>query len=356
MAGLSKAVEEILSLCKVKPDEKAILLTPTKIDEALAQEFTVALANMETDSLRVVAPVRDKNRKMIPAATQALGMGVFKAADIVLELRPWHTWDAELPTSKDLYSDAANEIFASGTRWLDFSLPFPELNIRRLFPSQALIKRTQSGGELMEKTKEIRIRSESGTDFTCTKDGRKGHTQNGIVPERGQWDNYGFGLVACAPLEDSSEGIIVVSPGDHLHFPNSQERVNIVREPMKLTFKDGRIAKIEGGLEAKLMSRALAKYKSDDVYRTAHVGWGTHEGSVWTENRLFCLADVESHLGNMQIHFGNNIFDTPARYKGLGGKNRAPAHVSGPSVLDHDFYLDGELIVKKGQIVHPACK
>ncbi len=355
LAGLSKVIEEILTLCKVKPDEKAILLTPTKYDEALIQEFMVALANKETDFLRIIAPTRDKNKKLIPSATQPLGMEVFKAADIVLEVKPWQAWEAEVPSAKELYSDVANEIFASGTRWLDFSLPFPEINIRRLFPSQKLIKRTWAGAELMEKAKEIKIVSETGTNFTCRKDGRKGGSQNGLVPGPGEWDNYGFGMVDCAPLEDSSEGVIVVSPGDHYHYDNSTERVNIVREPIKLIFKDGKIAKIEGGLEAKLISRSLARYNNDDVYRIAHIGWGTHEGCVWTDNRLFCIADVESYLGNVQIHFGINIFNCPAPHKGLGGKNRAPAHVSGPSLLNHDFYLDGELIVKKGKIVHPEC-
>lgn len=355
LAGLSKVIEEVLKLCNVKRDEKAILLTPAKFDGNLIQEFAVALANMELDFLRIIAPTRDKNKKLIPSAAQPLGIEVFKAADIVLEVKPWHAWEAEVPSAKELYSDEANEIFASGTRWLDFSLPFPEINYRRLFPTQEMIRRTWAGAELMEKAKEIKVTSETGTNFICRKDGRKGGSQNGIVPDPGAWDNYGFGLVDCAPLEDSAEGVIVVSPGDHYHFDNSPERVNIVREPIKLTFKEGKIVEIEGGLEAKLISRSLALYNSEDVYRTAHIGWGTFERCVWTHNRLFCIADVESYLGNMQIHFGINIFDSPAPHKGLGGKNRAPAHVSGPSLLDHDFYLDDELIVKKGKIVHPEC-
>ena len=83
--------------------------------------------------------------------------------------------------------------------------------------------------------------------------------------------------------------------------------------------------------------------KNPMLYRIAHIGWGTNERAVDLDNRLYCVGDWESTYGNMMIHFGG--------YGGIGG-----VHFSGPSIMDQDFYLDGEPIVKNNKIVHPQCK
>lgn len=51
---------------------------------------------------------------------------------------------------------------------------------------------------------------------TYIMDGRKAMYQCGIADEPGRWDHWPSGLVTCAPLEDSAEGVYVVEPGDVL--------------------------------------------------------------------------------------------------------------------------------------------
>lgn len=66
------------------------------------------------------------------------------------------------------------------------------------------------------------------------------------------------------------------------------------------------------------------------------------------------LAEL-TYSGNMAITFGGNLIKSPARYCGLHGKNDAPSYCD-IFTLNHDFYLDGKLIVRRGEIVHPECR
>ena len=104
------------------------------------------------------------------------------------------------------------------------------------------------------------------------------------------WDN-GCGDVTINPVQDCAEGVIVVPLGDHWHHTGSPEKFSIVREPIKLIFKQGKIVDIERELEAKLIERNFEAYATGLIYRMAHIGWGTNEKALWLDDRLFCVAD-----------------------------------------------------------------
>jgi 2,5-dihydroxypyridine 5,6-dioxygenase len=104
-----------------------------------------------------------------------------------------------------------------------------------------------------------------------------------------------------------------------------------------------------------MLNRWLASWKDEQSYGVSHIGWGTNDSAVWLDSNYFCFADAESYYGVMQIALGSNIFDTPLPNYGLGGKNTAVSHTD-IECLNTDFYLDEEIIVKDGDIVHPECK
>ncbi len=349
MSTLSGLVAEILKLSKVKEGERVALVTTTAYNPETLDAYLVALEDLGAEALRVILPRRSEGRKLV----QPLGpyaAEVLKGADMVI--RPV---TEEHPPVPDIfmYDEIFTEILFKGTRWLDVVIP--EEAMRRLFPDQALIDRTMAGVELMEKSESIRITSEAGTDLRLSKKGRKGHKQTGIVDEPGMWDNFGFGLVACAPLEDSAEGTLVLDSGDSAGQEGLGNRHGINPEPIRLTFRNGKIVEIEGGYTALMLRRWLSQRESDGAYRIAHVGWGTHDRAVWGGTQ-FTHADWESFYGCTMIHFGANIFNTPCRFAGLGGATHPPTIHWGGSVLNCSFYLDDEQIMDRGKIVHPRCK
>ena len=350
LAPLADLVAEILKKSKVNESERVALVTTTAYDQGVLNDYLAGIEKLGVDAIRVILPRRSEGKKL----TQPLGpyaAQVFKEADLVIR-----------PTTEDftpvpdifMYDEIFSEILLSGTRWLDVVIH--EEAMRRLFPHQAMIDRTYAGIELMEKAENIHITSDAGTDLRLSKKGRKAHKQTGIVDEPGMWDNYGFGLVACAPLEDSAEGTLVLDAGDSAGQVPFGDRHRINPEPITLTFQNGKIVDIKGGHTALMLDRYLEQHGNDGAYRIAHAGWGTQDRAVWGGGYRFTHADWESYYGCVMIHYGVNIFDTPCRFSGLGGATRPPGMHWGGSMLNCSFYLDDEMIVDKGVIVHPDCK
>lgn len=368
MRSYSEVIEEALKIQKVKAGEKVAILTNHKYDKYTLDAWMTALCNLDAQFLHIVAPPITKStgaQSNVPKTGGAVLVGpaseflvsTLKNADMVVHVETefgGHIGTGKLINFFDMpyismYSDEYIQTLYSKKRWLDVMVD--EINFRRLFPNPNLMKRTKAGAEMMHTAKTMRIVSKAGTDLTLDKTGRKGHAQCGVADEPGRWDNYGFGLVACAPLEDSANGTLVLDAGDYILGIDRD-----VTEPVKMTLKDGKITKIEGGFTAKLLDRWFKSWKNPESYGTSHIGWGTNvETGVWIDHGLFCVSDAESYEGIMQIAFGSNYFDTPIHLSGMAGKRRVPSHCD-IDLLNHDYYLDDELICKEGIIVHPKAK
>lgn len=348
---LSGLVGDVLELSKVQEDERVVLLTTTAYDPAVLDAYLTAVENTGAEALRLILPQRTDNAGQLTQPLTPYAADVLSQADMVI--RPVTVEHTPIP-DVFMYDRVFKEILFTGTRWLDIVIH--EEAMRRLFPDKALIERTMAGVALMEQAEQIRVTSAAGTDLVLSKKSRKAHKQTGIVDEPGMWDNFGFGLVACAPLEDSAEGTLVLAAGDSSGQVAFGDRHRINPEPITLTFRQGKLVDVQGGHTALMLRRWLEQFAGDGGHRIAHVGWGTHDRAVWQGGWRFSHADWESYLGCIMIHFGVNIFDTPCRYSGLGGATAPPDVHWGGSLLNCDLYLDDELIVAQGEIVHPDCK
>ena len=352
---LTTVIKGILEQMKVKENEKVILLTTREIDPTspnIAEHWFDALTESGAQSLRITVPSVEKNGKLVSSVqNREFDHQILKQADLIINLQV--KFPGNIPKPINIYSDEFNDILRGGTRWQDVMMNHPETNYRRLYPRDEIIKKTQEGAKLMQEAKTIRITSKHGTDMTMDKTGRKAMACIGVANEPGRWENLGNGLVCCAPIEDSANGNMVIMPGDV--FPHEGVDLLEIREPVKIKVKDGKIKSIEGGLEAGIIRKHLAS-KDEDAYSiSGHIGWGTQDAAVLPNSKYFTTPDYEGYSGNMQNHWGKNIFDAPAKYNGFAGLNRSNGH-GGPSCLNNTFYLDDEIIVNEGELVHDKCK
>ena len=75
-----------------------------------------------------------------------------------------------------------------------------------------------------------------------------------------------------------------------------------------------------GSKEAEIIRKHLAS-KDEDAYSiSGHIGWGTQDAAVLPNSKYFTTPDYEGYAGNMQNHWGRNIFDAPAKYNGFAIK------------------------------------
>lgn len=320
LVGLFK---EELQLCNVKPGETVLCFTDPQFPHPEYVGATLAAASdLGADVFALTAPSGTK-------ISARLAVGAWKTADMVVGMT----------TTSWLYTDAHNEALASGTRTL--MVHEPVANLRRLFPDEAVIKRTYAGAERIAAAKEIRVTDEAGSDFIMRKDGRKGHAQVGVADRPGRWDHWPSGLVTCAPLEDSAEGIYVIQPGDVLLRLRRHATTAI-----RMTLREGLITKIEGGYDAVLLRDYLESFDDPEAYRLAHAGWGTEHRADWNTIGM----DSESFYGSVTVSIGRNMFNAKDEFSGLGGTNYTMAHFD-ICCRNKRLYLNGELIVDCGRIV-----
>ncbi len=352
----SQLIRAALALSKIGEGTRAALLSTHVYDERAMHAFGVALDTLGADWVRVIMPPRTQGADFAnPVQDRSFVADILKSADIVV--RP--TTKKGAVADIGMYTPVFAEILMSGTRWWDCSIGGSETLLRRLFPTPAMIDRTRAGAVRMQEAKTLRITSAAGTDLTLNVAERIGHCQVGIVDEPGRWDNFGFGLVATAPVENSAHGQVVWDAGDSLGELLGAYSA-LLPEPVITHFENGKIVRIEGGWVARRFEEYLASLQRPEFYRIAHIGWGTHDKAVWG-GPGWNTAEWESYYGCIMLHLGMNIFPTLAPYNGLHGQNHPskpwpmPSHAGG-CLLRHDLYLDDEIIVQAGKIIADELK
>ena len=126
--------------------------------------------------------------------------------------------------------------------------------------------------------------------------------------EPGGFANYPGGEVFVAPLEDGTDGVLVVD----LTVPYTVE--GLVDEPVVLRFERGRVVSIEGGRAAQLL-RELVEGAGEGADVIAELGLGLYPDLA---PRGHVMLD-EKAAGTAHVAIGRNT--------GHGGVNESSIHV-----------------------------
>lgn len=334
----AELLSSVLELSKVKADERVVLLANNHVPDERIRPFEEAVRRVGSE-VQFVRFYSD--RVGVKYDMSSLLIDTLSKADFVLQVREL----AGMPEFPPITAHATglSEVLASGTRWLDVRIS--EANMRRLYPQPHTVQLALEGVAAIAAAKELRVTSEFGTDLVMRKDGRKGHRQLGISNDKGAWDNFGFAMAACGPLEDSANGVVVLQPGDGM-----LQMGGIVRDRTELHIENGKIVRIEGGETARAMQQWFAGWGDPESYGVSHIGWGLHPNAVWTGHPRFTVVDGESYRGSILIAFGSNAMDTPAPHSGMGGTRHCVSHLDVP-LLNHSFAVDGVDTVRNGVVV-----
>lgn len=319
-----------MEMCNVKAGENVIIFTDTEFTDQYPAACSAALEELGANVVRINVPSTMSTKDL---DDNKVLLNAWKSADMVIGMTVKVGW---------LYSNIHNEALKSGTRTLMCEEAADCL--RRLLPDREVRRRGEAGAKVLEKGKTIKVTSKAGTYLTMSKDGRKASAQYGLADVPGRWDNWPSGLVACAPVEGTVEGTLVLDVGDIILMLGIY-----VQTPVKITIEKGRITKFEGGFEAKMLEDYFKEAKEENAYVVSHIGWGTDHRASWNAMHLKFweragMMDAESFYGNMQIAFGSNFSFN------MEGKNVCSFHLDIPC-RNHSFWVDDELIVDEGVIL-----
>ncbi|MDH5746645.1 MAG: aminopeptidase [Candidatus Bathyarchaeota archaeon] len=188
---------------------------------------------------------------------------------------------------------------------------------------------------MTKAAKHIRMTTPAGEDVEFDND-----LKRPIICEVGYADTPGShmlgGQIGWAPIFKSINGTIafngsIVPP------------IGLVKEPVKLHVREGKVVKVEGGEDARAFESWLKSFNDPLMLRMAHVCYGCNPGAKLTGD----IVEDERVWGCTEWGLG---------YVGpmlTGGEPiPAPSHTDG-ICLNTSVWLDGEQIWNKGRAVHP---
>jgi 2,5-dihydroxypyridine 5,6-dioxygenase len=320
-----------LEHCQLKPEETVLAITDSAFHPFYAAACMSAADQMGSQVVQIVLPQHT-------ASSEALLDGLLDAADLIV-YSTTHTLH---------YSQAMRRALDRGARALMAVVPYHILQRRCADP--ALIERTKQGAKLLHDANRIRITSEAGTDLVMSKGARRGFGSYGVADDPGHLDFWGAGFFQTSLLEGTIEGQLVLDAGDLVfHFGQYVDR------PVTLTFRNGRIVSIEGGVMGRMIDHLLSSFGEDNAWLAGHLAFGTDPKAQWTaETHQFPVvggggADAESFYGNVQVEIGSNN-DVM-----FCGENVSQAHL-GLCSLRCSVWLDDDPLLIEGAYIPKALQ
>ncbi|MBS3787364.1 hypothetical protein KGY79_04110 [Candidatus Bipolaricaulota bacterium] len=331
VAELIPIFKNQLKWCNLGSEENLLVVTDTAFNPVYSAACFGAARQIGADVHKVVLSHReDWNEDTL--------RGFFSTADLIL-----------YPTTHPLhYSVAMKEALEEGKRALCVMVPLTILERRTA--NADIIERTKRGAELLGKADEIRITSESGTDLSMKKGDRPAIATYGVADEAGRLDFWGGGFFQTAQLEGTTEGELVLAPGDQIFYLG-----RYVESETKIIFEEGKAVAFEGGTDAALVANLLKTSGGVNSLKAGHIAVGTDPDAIWSAETIQFPQvggggiDAEAYYGNVQVEIGSNndvLFQ---------GENPANAHL-GLCMLDCDLYLDGKKILQKGEFLPEDMK
>jgi leucyl aminopeptidase (aminopeptidase T) len=315
-AAARKLVQDVMC---TKPGENVVISADTQSDwrvvEATSQA-AYAIGATPTVILYETRPVA----QMEPPAPVAAAVS---KADVWIEYAVAYT----------LYTDARRAATANGARYGCMSAMDVDMLVRTVgkvdYPG--MIELSKKLRDMTAACKEIRMTGPEGTEVVADMTGVEVNLSGGLGDYPGALVMLG-GQVGWLPVEESINGTIYV---DGTIWPPNE--IGIPKTPVIITMEKGRIVKMDGGSEVKIMERFLAGLNDQNMYRLAHYTYGFNPGVTRLTGRI---VEDERLLGCSVFGFGGK-YDRPAA-----------SHMD-CTCLSPSYYLDGVEIEKDGKYTHP---
>lgn len=325
--------QQVLEECRLRSDELLLLHTDTTFNPHYPAACLAAGVNLGARVYQITVPARYSEIELEETVVRA-----WQEADLVIDLAS---------AGAHSFSPLNTRALEAGTRVLRIAEPLDVLE--RMRPDPEVRKRSEAGARLLSEGKRLRLTSPAGTDLTMDIGRRVGVAQHGIADEPGRWDHWPSGLSLVAPREGSVHGIISASVGD-LIFTLGR----YVRQSLVCVVEDGRVTRVEGGLDAFLLRQWLDAQRDACAYDVGLVGWGTDHRARWDRvawhlHEPAGVMDSESFYGNVRVGLGNNASGM------LRGENRCRSHID-LQLRGCDVWVDDEMVIERGEFTDPSWR
>lgn len=313
MRGVEKIIDQMVAL---KPGESILVIRDWNTLDVLVEAFSLAAAARGADVFTWDMEPRRPGESTPPALQAAMNN-----ANVIFHL-------ATAGVGGGL-GQARSEACAKGARYLLMNGAahyYPMLLKGGMIEADfvGLRKVANSLTDKFTKAKKVKFMTKAGTNLTADITGREGR-ELAHASEPGTLVAPPSLETGVAPLEGTAQGEVVID-GFCLG--------EVVKQPFKITFKDGLAVKIEGEGGRKLRE-TCESFRDPNMYNIAEMAIGLNPYGKMSASGI----ESESKLGSAHIALGNSL--------GYGGTVKAPMHID-LVFLDCTVYLDNELIMENG--------
>lgn len=318
-------------LAMVKEGDEALVITDTRINEfygtgELVKAIVAAISAVGAEPVIVTYLPRKRDGGELPKLVK----DAMKNAKIIFTITTYSILQT-LAFSNALDNGARIMVLSCGSH-----LGKNNDMLYRLLPKtraevEELADLTKKIGERFAKGHKVKIRTEKGTDITMEIGGLRNYINTGFL------DNQG--MCGFAPTGQNCTGVI---PGTANGKVVVDASISVLKQPLQepiyMTFKDGMLIDIRGGVEAQQYKKLIEAENDPKVYNLAEVGTGNNPRAIISANAL----EDERYYGSAHIAIGSNA--------SFGGDIRCEWH-SDAIFYDATIEIDGEIIMENGKFL-----
>lgn len=313
---LRQAARVALTQCMgVSPGETLLVVTDERLRE-IGYALWEEARSLGAEAMIVEMIERARSGEEPPPAIA----GIMRLASVVLA-----------PTSKSLSHTAARrEANAAGARIATLPGITPDAMVRTLSADYSHIAELSTQvAAILSSGKVARVTSPSGTDVTMSLEGRAAHPDTGVYRLPGDFGNLPAGEAYIAPVEGTSNGVIVVD--------GAMAGVGVLEEHVRMKVESGFVTEVSGGQAAAALECAISGL-GKPARNIAELGVGTNDRAMITGRVL----EDEKVLGTVHIAMGNNV--------SFGGIVDVPSHLDG-IMLKPTLVVDSTVVIDNGKLL-----
>lgn len=313
MTRAFKGALNLLRVCaQAKLGEKVLIVTDSKTDGAIASTIMAAATKLGIEAFVITMRARALPGDEPPAPVVAAML----SSDVII-----------CPISRTLFhTNARTAACRRGARFISMAgATMPVLASNAMladFDAQERVLRRFA--QLLTRANRITVTSPAGTNLELNVHGRRGHGITGMCRRRGDATGVPDIEAYIAPLEDSTNGSLVID--------GSTSVTGLVKQPIRIEVEQGMARTISGGSEARRLLRILRQAKSRAAFRVAEFGIGLNP----LARIRGAIIEDEATLGTAHVALGDN--------HRFGGESKAPIHID--MVLRHPHIeFDGRTVL-----------
>ncbi len=329
MWGMKKIVR-----MNVKPRDRVLVISNFEQQAFVNRALAMAAEDAGADSV-VIAIYREYMGKESPKQI----VSAAKSSNVI-----FHT-----ATTSYAFTTAVGEAIKAGARIVLMGLTPEQFSQGAITADYGKVhKLTVKLARILSQGKKAHVTSEFGTDIRFDI-GRDCLVLDGVASElNGFFVGGGTdGEAMLAPMEGTAEGTVIVDGTILvLGFGEYNEKtIGLLREPVKLSFKNGRVIKVSGGAQAKKFAKILNDMETrrgdKNAKMLAEFAIGTNPNA-----RFVSGHEDKKRLGTIHFALGHNQFGS----KKFSGKLKSSIHID-MVIKDPTVAIDDKIIMEKGKLL-----